>query len=302
MAKFIRGPFNTINEVKQAIEQLKAEGYENSAITVVANREDDLRALEHETPADVKQENADLLVHEEERPFWEQLTDAFTGYFFNQDYQDSYDHSDEYDGEDDDAQEMLAGYREDLNDGKIVLLVDDILAKESQFNLDAVDNLDHRTEEVRDADPEEVMEDLSTERDSHPDIDENEAILEQETTYVPSESMDTYGVQHAEKKYRAVPNETDVTPIFDDPTDTHPQDVPAPGEEDGSIIDEHMMDTDDKRVDLASPENLPNDPNGIPNDGVWVDEVDGTTSKSKKPDPNTIPEDGVWVDEVDPNQ
>ena len=213
MSKFLRGPFETVAEVNDAIRTLREEGYQNSSITVVANREEDLRALEDTTSANIKQGDPENLVNDEERPFWQQINDSFTGYFFNQDYKDSHDHGNQGVGVGDDANQMLAGFRDELEDGKIILLVEDIIDRDAKLNLNAIDDINRRT-------------------DLNPDPDENEGRLQPNSSHIPSESLDTYGEQHAKKKYRAVPDETDVTPIFDDPTDAGPRDVPQPGDED----------------------------------------------------------------------
>ena len=196
MSKFLRGPFETIAEVTEAIRTLREEGHEDSSITVVANREEDLHAFQDTTLTKVKQADTDNIDNDNERPFWQQVNNAFTGYFLSQDYKDSYNHSDGRLEEEDDANQMIAGFRDELEDGKILLLVEDITDQDAKFNLDAVDDINRRT-------------DTDT---VHPDVDENEANVQENTTHVP--------------------NETDVTPIFDDPTDAGPRDVPAPGEED----------------------------------------------------------------------
>lgn len=235
MARFVKGPFETIGEVEAAIHSLLQEGYEKSAITVVADKEDDLHALEQQTSVDVQTEEADELIGRDDRPFLENITDAFTGFFFSRGERSHGGAAGNYTDDNDDPHVLLKGYQRDLENGKIVLLVEDRHVQESKFNLDAVDNLESSTPsdtpEIKDADPSVVMEDMEPETDSHPDIDENEDVLEQETTYVPSESMDTFGVQQSERKYHDIPAEVDVTPIPTDESGAQAEEFVNEGEE-----------------------------------------------------------------------
>lgn len=73
---------------------------------------------------------------------------------------------------------LLDGYQKQLDDGEIIVIVDDLLNKESALNLEPMN-----------PDPgvaKDILED-APEKDSHPDVEAMEDVLEQETTYVPGD-------------------------------------------------------------------------------------------------------------------
>ena len=219
MEKFVRGPFTTIDEVKEALNQLRHEGYPSKDVTIVANRKEDLDALKTSTTVDVSKEDGDGLNYTKNQPYWNELNDRFSGFLFNNHLTGTPDSpivgsapvpepipvtnmSDEPDTEpdtreDDHPRDILASFKNDLEDGKIVILVEDTRNIEAKFNLDAIDHkqVSKDTPKVDkdaeiDADPSQVMKVTITERDSHPDIESDEDVLEQETTYVPTDSVE----------------------------------------------------------------------------------------------------------------
>lgn len=212
MGKFVRGPFTTIDEVKEALNHLHNEGYSSKDVTVVANHKQDLDALKSSTSADISKEDGDHLNDTENQSYWNELSDQFSGFFFNSHLTGTPDSpivgyvptpnrmadtellNEQHVIEDEDPTELLATFKDDLEDGKIVILVEDTKNIDTKFNLDAIDDykdtLIVEDEGEVNADPSEVMNETVTERDSHPDIDNDEEVLEQETTYVPTDSVD----------------------------------------------------------------------------------------------------------------
>lgn len=309
MAKFVRGPFSTLEEVKEALQRLQQEGYNAQYITVVANREEDIHALKKETPVEVIQEDPDTLIEDDRRTFWEQLADTFSGYFFNQNYVGHNPPSADYnEDEDEDPRELLSAYSQYLDDGQIVILVEDIENKEAQFDLDAVDeeqglgtdtdtdtvrktepaepgkvtsttdtavtkvkpadresttasagtppDVSPSTDEEIDADPSQVMDETVPERDSHPDIQNDEDVLEQETTYVPGDAADDHSIldQHVpDIDEAAVPTDdrnlsaTDVSDIQEDKLVGTP-----PGGPDSIPTDVTAVETDIEGTDFGT--------------------------------------------------
>lgn len=238
MAKFIKGPYATVTEVKDALRVLEADGYPESAITIIANNEEDIRNIERGTNAEVTNEESSSLPNAEEVSFWERFAQTFTGFFVNQDVVDRNTSEPLPEGEDD-TDAMIAGYRSDLEDGKVIILVEDLLNREAKLNIDATEGNPGAVKE-RDASPSEAMKEATLEEDSHPDIKYNEDILEEETTYTP-------------------PSEEDV----------------IDSNEPFQVVHKDHHDPDD-----------------IPQDGVLVDEVEGTSyidgEEGTTGDPNVI--------------
>ena len=227
MEKFVRGPFSTIEEVKKALDRLHHEGYRSNDLTVVANRQEDLDALQDSTSANVLEKDGSQLKDAPKTSFWENMGDTFSGFFFQNStlaegstsatgYSTDAlsvpvtadvpveDYPETHDPEQETPDKLLASYKDEIEDGKIFIMVEDVENKEAKFNLDAVDDQPGRQQDkvepqqstadtnedgIKNADPSKVMDETVTERDSHPDIDNDEEVLEQETTYVPTDTV-----------------------------------------------------------------------------------------------------------------
>lgn len=289
MAKFVRGPFRTVEEVKTEVRTLREEGYRDQDITIVAAREDAVRTLDEETPIQVVNDDAQKVLSEEEAPFWQRLTEAFTGRSFNY---DDVDISNEQGAADEDPRALLAGYRKSLDNGEIVLLVDDsLLNKEARFNLDALNGnqADNRDSEPapkeRDADPTEVMEETVPEQDSHPDIEDTEEVLGQETPYVPGDApagksatdlQDETGGQEQARSRTFVPGNV--------PTD------------DPGIHTEDLMDLPEDNRAYSKPDTVPEDRSGLADEDTLAQDNEEDTGFYRK---NLAVEDDDFPEVID---
>lgn len=79
---------------------------------------------------------------------------------------------------------LLEGYQKELDDGEIIVLVDDVFNKENALHLDQGDPKILPSNDFIDSD--ETLQN-TPETDSHPDVESMKDVLEQETTYVPEE-------------------------------------------------------------------------------------------------------------------
>lgn len=77
---------------------------------------------------------------------------------------------------------LLEGYQKQLDDGEIVVIVDDFLNKEASLNLEQVDVV--ATDRVDAVESNQILQE-TPETDSHPDVESMADVLEQETTVVP---------------------------------------------------------------------------------------------------------------------
>lgn len=288
MPKFVRGPFRNVEEAKAELRDLMEKGYRDQDITIVTAKKEDARILDEETPMQVVDEDARDIASQEKRPFWQQITNAFTGYFFNYDYRENYEHPDEQETNEDDPQTLLAGYRENLENGELVIIVDDsILNKESRFNFDALEKEQAGTtdnqprEEKRNADPAEAMEETTPEQDSHPDIEDTEEVLEQETPYVPGDTPAGKSAadmrddnQDTSQRQTYVPDETTSEKDWSEERsntlnlDTEP--VPT---DDPSIHGDDLVDMPENNDAYSKPDDVPEDRSGL-TDAEWEDDSD----------------------------
>lgn len=112
----VEGVYNNVDEAMRAVEALRDRGYPRENITIVANEE--VRdSFPWNVDAEVTTRNTDTTDSgDNDRSFWDSIKDAFTT---DDSYSDSnYDNPD-YDGENDPVYE----YRDDINQGSIVVLV-----------------------------------------------------------------------------------------------------------------------------------------------------------------------------------
>lgn len=283
MAKFIRGPFRTVEDVKAEVRTLRDEGYRDQDITIVASRKEDIRTLDEETPLQVMDNDAQSVSRETEVPFWQQLTDAFTGNSFNYDYQDV---SNEPGAVDEDPRTLLAGYRKNLENGEILLLVDDsLLNKESRFNLDVLNENqaentgDRPASEERNVDPTEVMEETIPEQDSHPDIEDTEEVLGQETPYVPGDAPAGKSASDLlEEAEHAPDGEADTGDRVRSRTYV-PDSVPT---DDPDINAEDLVDMPEDNRAYSQPDSVPEDRSGLPDADPLTEDADNSPGFYRK--------------------
>lgn len=106
MTKKVEGVYDTIDEALRAVDRLRIEGYARKDIQVVANEDTrnrvDVNYKENITPAD------DELDHvEEDESLWDKIKDAFT-----------------MSGPDDEDADSLEAHQEDIQNGKVIVLLD----------------------------------------------------------------------------------------------------------------------------------------------------------------------------------
>jgi hypothetical protein len=175
MTKFVKGAYRTVSEVHAVLESLRQEGYTESTITLITNADKTYNELHNSTDAHIKLEDPPA----EDYTLWEKIMHAFP-ISSSSDYSKDPDNSTLEPVED----PLLAGYQKELDDGEIIIIVDDIFHKENAFHLDQVDPNLRASQDFIDSD--ETLQ-RTPETDSHPDIESMEDVLEQETTYVPEE-------------------------------------------------------------------------------------------------------------------
>ncbi|MBM6615127.1 general stress protein [Desemzia sp. RIT804] len=103
MGKFVNGSYATIEEANQAIEELVTQGYDRNLLTLISNKEAYDR-FSTSADAQINTEHA-----EADESMWDKVKDVFS----------SDDSGYEVD------EEILEPYQEDIDAGKLVLLVDD---------------------------------------------------------------------------------------------------------------------------------------------------------------------------------
>ncbi|WP_188204948.1 general stress protein [Desemzia incerta] len=103
MGKFVQGSYSTIDEANEAIEKLVRQGYDRTLLTLIANQE------AHDRFADAAETQINTEHADTDESTWDKIKDVFS----NDD--DGYE-ADE---------EVLEPYKDDIDDGKIVILVDD---------------------------------------------------------------------------------------------------------------------------------------------------------------------------------
>ncbi|MGP6145845.1 DUF2382 domain-containing protein [Jeotgalibaca sp. A122] len=114
MNRHVEGSYETVTQAFDAVERLKEQGYGRNDIYIVAN--DTVRdQIPYTLNAEVSTDN-DLGGTDEERSLWEKIKDAFT---FDDAYEHNYNTPD-YNVDND----PLSSYRDDLDRGNILVLVD----------------------------------------------------------------------------------------------------------------------------------------------------------------------------------
>ncbi len=187
MTYFIKGPYTTVTELRDAITQLQKEGYPDSSLTIVADKKDHLLQIQKETHVAVRQDDLADLTEEKDLPLWERFAHTFTGFFTNQDTIDRESQMEMDEDREESPDELLLPYRRDLEDGKILILVEDLL------NRDAKLNLDRQPDDVQyNVPPSDAMIDATFETESHPDVTHKEDVLDEETTYTPPSEGDRH--------------------------------------------------------------------------------------------------------------
>lgn len=171
MAKFVKGSYRTISEVHTVLEGLRQEGYTESNITLITNEAKKYDELINSTEATIKLDDT----IDEHLTLWEKIMHAFP-IFTSSDYASNKEDADLEPEED----TLLEGYQRQLDDGEIVVIVDDILNKEASLNLDNMD----ATDTVNVVESNKILQE-TPETDSHPDVESMADVLEQETTVVP---------------------------------------------------------------------------------------------------------------------
>lgn len=171
MAKFVKGSYRTISEVHTVLEGLRQEGYTESHITLITNEAKKYDELINSTEATIKLDDTT----DEHLTLWEKIMHAFP-IFTSSDYASNKEDADLEPEED----TLLEGYQRQLDDGEIVVIVDDILNKEASLHLDNMD----ATDTVSAVKSNQILQE-TPETDSHPDVESMADVLEQETTVVP---------------------------------------------------------------------------------------------------------------------
>ena len=103
MGKFVKGSYATVEEANQAIEELTKQGYDRTLLTLVSNK-DAYDRFSGAADAQINTEHADS-----DESMWDKIKDVFSS-------DDSGYEADE---------DVLEPYQDDIDEGKIVLLVDD---------------------------------------------------------------------------------------------------------------------------------------------------------------------------------
>lgn len=106
MAKFVKGSYATIDEANAAVEELITQGHDRSLLTLITNEETYAKYSDAAHTA-VDTEHAD-----DDKSAWEKVKDVFS---------DASNTDLGYEAD----EEVLAPYQDDIDNGKIVLLVDD---------------------------------------------------------------------------------------------------------------------------------------------------------------------------------
>lgn len=180
MAKFVKGAYDTISEVHTALEELKEEGYTKKNIKLVTDGDKTYEDLRSATNTEVEKEDGTV----ENKDSWDNIIFDFP-LLSSQDYSNNViSPVPDPDSEIDEEDSLLKGYKKELDQGKIIVIVDDILNKQASFNLDKIDK---NNETPKDNMTTKEVFEKTPEQDSHPDTDEMDEVLEQETTYVPGD-------------------------------------------------------------------------------------------------------------------
>lgn len=113
MTKKVEGLYSKMEEAMQAIDRLREEGYAQDDITIISNEAIRDHILAN-TDAEISSQEGDIDHTDDDRSFWQTIKDAFT---LNESQEEDLNY-----GEDD---HLIAGYREDVKKGNILILVNE---------------------------------------------------------------------------------------------------------------------------------------------------------------------------------
>lgn len=117
---FVQGSYNSSEEALEAVKGLKAEGYREDQIRLVAN-ESTRDTFVNNSGVDVTSADGVNGVNHEDESFWDKIVNAFT-------VEDDYEHRVGQDGD------VLADYRSDIDAGKVLVVVDGERGNVSEAN------------------------------------------------------------------------------------------------------------------------------------------------------------------------
>lgn len=117
---FVQGSYNSSEEALEAVKGLKAEGYREDQIRLVAN-ESTRDTFVNSSGVDVTSAEGSNGVNHEDESFWDKIVNAFT-------VEDDYEHRVGQDGD------VLADYRSDIDAGKVLVVVDGERGNVSEAN------------------------------------------------------------------------------------------------------------------------------------------------------------------------
>ena len=112
------------------LESLRQEGYTESNITLITNVDKTYKELHNSTHAQIKLEDSPT----EDYTLWEKIMHAFP-IFSSKDYSNNPENAILEPEKD----TLLEGYQKELDDGEIIVLVDDVFNKENALHLDQGD-------------------------------------------------------------------------------------------------------------------------------------------------------------------
>lgn len=170
---FVYAVYNRIEEANKAVENLTNAGIPASAIALYAN--DDIVEAAHQTIASVELKELDEVEH---KSFWNRITDFFGG----------------HDEEQDEFPVDFSGYQDEIDDGKILVVVDKTYEGEalavdtnvavmSENDPNQVETFAHR-EDYSD-EPDKVAGDLGAASDYFKEYQEKEVVEEPTTEPAP---------------------------------------------------------------------------------------------------------------------
>ena len=135
MNKRVEGSYDRVDDAIAAVDRLRNQGYNRNSITLVANqrvKETIPFMTDAEVTTDMDTDITDT-TRDDDRSIWEKIKDAFT--------MDDYDTTNYHDSNYDSSNDPLHNYRDDINKGNILVLIDDDAAKDTDMVDRVVDPL-----------------------------------------------------------------------------------------------------------------------------------------------------------------
>lgn len=114
MGKFVKGSYATVGEAERAVDELVAQGYRKDMITLVTNQ-DTYDTMSGTMDVAV---NTDHAEDSDNESWWDKVKDVFTT--------DTYDEANQNDPGYNADEDVLSPYKDDINNGYVILLVDDM--------------------------------------------------------------------------------------------------------------------------------------------------------------------------------